>query len=132
MSYLDKNGNYYEGDKQYGDIDVPKRPSAEHEYVNGEWVLPQSSIDDIKQKMIARVQLHLDTDAKLLGYDNILSACSYAAGTTSNKYKTEGISFLNWRSNVWDHCYQVLADVQAQLIPIPTEAELIQGLPVRV
>jgi hypothetical protein len=30
MSYISsKDGSYYEGDKQSGDIDVPQRPSSE-------------------------------------------------------------------------------------------------------
>jgi hypothetical protein len=73
-----------------------------------------------------KVQAYMDKEAQKLGYDTLISACSYAAGTTANKYKTEGLSFLNWRSNVWDYCY-----AQAALPTLPTEAELFAGLPVR-
>jgi len=40
MAYISSiDGSYYEGDKQYGDIDVPKRPSPNHIWQGGEWVL---------------------------------------------------------------------------------------------
>lgn len=39
MGYIDQQGNYHEGDKQLGDIEVPKRPSLEHTWQNGEWVI---------------------------------------------------------------------------------------------
>lgn len=90
------------------------------------------TIEEITKSLTYKVQQHLDKEAQKLGYDNIISACSYAAGTTTNKYKTDGISFLNWRSNVWDYCYALLVQVQAGTVPIPTQEELIQGLPVRV
>ncbi len=87
---------------------------------------------EIIKALTDKVQTHMDKEAQKLGYDNLISACSYAAGTTANKYKTEGLSFLNWRSNVWDYCFTLMTDVQAGTIPMPTEAELIAWLPARV
>lgn len=78
------------------------------------------------------VQKYLDTTAQAKGYDNIVSACSYASGSVTNPYQVEGLSFLDWRAAVWAHCYTVMTSVQAGTATMPTEAELIAGLPVRV
>lgn len=76
------------------------------------------------------VQAHLDAAARAKGYDNIVSACSYAAA--SNAFQAEGIACLKWRAAVWQRCYQVLADVQAGTRTIPTSADLIAELPALV
>lgn len=39
MGYLDRSGEYYEGDKQFGDMDYPDRPSPMHRPEAGGWVL---------------------------------------------------------------------------------------------
>lgn len=76
------------------------------------------------------VQNHLDTGAKTLGYDGVLSACSYV--TSSNlKFSTEAQSFVLWRDSVWSYCYQELAMVQQGIRPLPTVAEIIYELPLR-
>lgn len=75
------------------------------------------------------VQAHLDAAAQALGYDNILSACSYAGYT--NPFQTEGQSFVSWRGAVWDYCYAQLAAVQAGTRTQPTVDELIAELPAR-
>jgi hypothetical protein len=76
------------------------------------------------------VQEHLDSVAQAAGYDNIVSACSYAG--YANSFQAEAISFLEWRSACWDHAIQVLADVQNRTRTMPTVAELIAELPVKV
>ena len=74
------------------------------------------------------VQQYLDSKAHEKGYDNILSACSYAA--VENQFQAEGIAFLKWRSDVWAYLYQVYADVQNGA-PEPTLETLIAGMPER-
>jgi hypothetical protein len=76
------------------------------------------------------VQNHMDEQAKLKGYDSILSACSYAAAP--NQFQVESKSFLTWRAACWAYCYQVQANVIAGTQPMPTALELIAGLPARV
>lgn len=75
------------------------------------------------------VQAHLDAAAQALGYDNILSACSYAG--YANPFQAEGQSFVAWRGAVWDYCYAQLAAVQAGSRTQPTVDELIAELPAR-
>jgi hypothetical protein len=78
----------------------------------------------------AAVQAHLDQQAQAKGYDNIVSACSYAA--TPNAFQAESISFLNWRAACWSYCYTLEAEVQAGTAQIPTPDALIAALPARV
>jgi hypothetical protein len=75
------------------------------------------------------VQAHLDAGAQAAGYDNVLSACSYAG--YANPFQVEGQSFTAWRGTVWEYCYTQLALVQAGTRTEPTVDELIAELPVR-
>lgn len=84
----------------------------------------------VTHKLTQAVQEVLDEEARTRGYDNILSACSYAGFV--NSFQAEGISFANWRSACWEHCYQVLNAVKANTRTAPTKAELIAELPARV
>jgi hypothetical protein len=76
------------------------------------------------------IQQHLDNEAQLKGYDNITNACSYAGAP--NPFQAEAQSFITWRGNVWAYCYGELAKVQAGTRPMPTIAQIISELPVRV
>jgi len=73
------------------------------------------------------VQKHLDAIAKSYGYDNVMSACSYAAYT--NPYQIEGQSFIAWRGAVWQYAYAQLQLVQTGQRLEPTINELIAELP---
>lgn len=81
-------------------------------------------------QLVVAVQKMLDAAAREKGYDNIVSACSYAGAP--NDFQTEGASFLAWRSAVWTCCYAELAKVQAGTRPLPTIAEIMAELPARV
>lgn len=88
---------------------------------------PLTTEQIVKQYQDA-VQVMLDAKAREKGYDSVLSACSYAA--IANIFQAESQAFIIWRSNVWAHGYQVLADVQNGVIPMPTLEEFLAGLPV--
>jgi hypothetical protein len=85
----------------------------------------------VKLQFTDAVQVHLDAGAKALGYDGILSACSYAT-STNLPFSVEGKSCLDWRDAVWLYCYTELAKVEAGTRPLPTVEEIISELPVRV
>lgn len=78
------------------------------------------------------VQKHLDDAAKLLGYDGILSVCTYATSSVS-KFRTEALSYISWRDNVWSYCNTALASVHAgtRLPPIDATSFILE-LPIRV
>lgn len=88
-----------------------------------------AAMTKIVKEFTDAVQLYLDSVAQTRNYSNIISACSYAAGTHP-KYSAEGKACLKWRENVWDACYQILNDVQTGNRPMPTIEQVISELPV--
>lgn len=36
--FVDVQGNYHEGDKQLGDVEVPQRPAPNYKWENDEWI----------------------------------------------------------------------------------------------
>jgi hypothetical protein len=78
------------------------------------------------------IQAELDRQAQAQGYDNIVSACSYAAQASGEPFQAEGAAFLSWRSAVWMHAYDVLQQVQAGTQPMPTPAEAVTQMPALV
>lgn len=85
-------------------------------------------IDDIKRELKEAVQAHMDATVRVRNYDSIMSCCTYQSSTDPT-FAAEGSAALLWRDAVWRHSYQVLADYEAGLRPIPTADELIAELP---
>lgn len=74
------------------------------------------------------VQAILDDKAKEKGYDNIVSACSYAG--YDNEFRQEGELFGKWRARVWSWGFKMLADIQAGKREIPkTFKEAVADMP---
>lgn len=84
--------------------------------------------EQIKKVLTNAVQAYMDTVAQTRGYDNIHTACSYV-NSTDEIFATEGAACLAWRDSVWRKCYDILAEVQAGIRPIPTVDDLIAELP---
>lgn len=80
------------------------------------------------EELTDAVQRFLDNTAQTRHYDDILSACTYAT-SLHPPFSAEGQACVEWRDNVWLHCYQVLYQVQNGLRAIPTSDELIAELP---
>lgn len=76
----------------------------------------------------ARVQKLLDDTAWLYGYDNLISAITYAEEPAVPTFQVEGQAFRAWRSLVWAKCREVLAAYQAGG-PAPTQDQLLEELP---
>ena len=96
----------------------------------------QSQIQEAQFKSVQlsftdAVQAHLDEGAKALGYDGILSACSYAT-STNLPFSVEGKSCLDWRDAVWLYCYAELDKVKKGTRTLPTIEQIISELPVRI
>lgn len=107
---------------------------------NGEGVLPtveaipQAELDAMqeiqdKAEIVQAVQDHMDASAQALGYDSVASAVTYADEPSVTKFQDEGQAYRAWRSQVWNHCYGILADYEAGNIAKPTPQEVIDGLP---
>jgi hypothetical protein len=84
---------------------------------------------DLIAANIAAIQARLDSEARSRGYDNILSACTYAMQPSGAPFQAEGAAFLAWRSDVWAQAYATLADVQAGQVAMPTPADAVAAMP---
>jgi hypothetical protein len=115
---------------------IPNAPGNRDWQEYQEWLAEGNTSDpadqpteqDIINQLTTAVQGHLDATARAKGYDNLLSAISYA-GSSHAVFGPEGIAARNWRDAVWDYCHQVLADCQAGTRTQPTAEELVVELP---
>jgi len=90
---------------------------------------PEPTLDEIKTRLSAAVQRHLDAAAIAMGYDSIFTAVTYADEPAVAKFQTEGQQLRVWRSRVWAACYDVMDDVVAGNRTAPTADELLAELP---
>lgn len=81
-------------------------------------------------KMNNAIQTHLDNEAKAAGYDNMISACSYAA--FPNAFQLEAQSFLVWRAEVWTYVEAQQQEVILGNRTVPTIVAMEAELPTRV
>jgi len=80
------------------------------------------------QAITNAISQHLDKQAQVLRYDNMMSARSYAGYV--NPFQAEATKLADWASDCWVKAGQIEADVQAGTIPMPTVDEAIAMLPV--
>ena len=90
-----------------------------------------NQLEVVKKRKSKVIQDWLDTKARERGYDSILSAVSYSTDTLGPFY-AESLVYSRWRSDCWAAGYQILANVEVGLIPLPSDAELILMLPALV
>lgn len=98
--------------------------------VIAEYVAPAKTPEQIIEGFKAAIQSTLDEAARAKGYDDIVSACSYAG--YENVFQAEAIAFGVWRANVWAYGYQELAKVAEGTRPVPTVPEILAELPALV
>lgn len=98
---------------------------------NYEWYWQQGEQEQT-EKLTAQftkaVQKWMDTKAQERGYDNIISACTYAY-SSDPIFAKEGAAAKEWRDKVWRHCYDVVAQVVSGGRSIPSTSELLAELP---
>lgn len=80
----------------------------------------------IREQIVADVQTRLDTFAQSKGYDNIVSACSYAT-SQHPKYGPEGRYCVTAREQTWDALFAIESDVIAGNRPMPQNYDEIAG-----
>lgn len=109
--------------------------SAGQRIVAGEDGLPELAdplpltIEQRIASATAAVQIHLDSQARLLGYEDIKSAVSYADEPMVAKFQQEGRALRAWRSLVWAHYYSVLDAFKASGNQAFSVDDMIAGLP---
>lgn len=92
------------------------------------YVKPMPTADEIRQMLINGVQIHMDEIAQEKGYDGILSACSYINSGVA-KFDEEGEKARQWRSLVWQKCFEVLENYDEYSIGQLELETLISELP---
>lgn len=98
---------------------------------NFSWYWQQAEREQTEQltaQFTKAVQKWMDSKAQERGYDNIISACTYA-GSTDEKFAAEGKAAKEWRDKVWRYCYDVVAQVVSGGRDVPTISELLAELP---
>lgn len=95
--------------------------------------LPEPTAEEQQEILIERfrsaIQSWMDSEAQKLGYDNVLSACSYI-NTGNARFDAEGEGFRQWRSAVWAEGYKLIDEVIAGQREVPDDpADVIALLP---
>ena len=103
--------------------DHPRRIRMIEEYENR-----FSTPEGVQREVTLRVQSILDTFARSKGYDNIVSAASYAASTVP-QFAAEAARAVLMRDSMWAACYAIMAAVVAGTRTLPTVDVIMSELP---
>jgi len=79
---------------------------------------PPISLEALQNVIVTEVQARLDAFARTRGYDDIMSACTYAADPVE-RFAAEGQRAIELRGQTWAKLYQMLDEVQAGTRAIP-------------
>lgn len=77
---------------------------------------PPLTLEALQITFKARVDEIMNKEARARGYDDIVSAVSYAG--YENAFQKEALAFGKWRSNVWSWGYSLLNQIQNSEINI--------------
>jgi hypothetical protein len=112
--------------------DLVEMPEEEATEIRAMWAAnapKQPTPDELIRAAIAAVQKALDDKAREYGYDNIVSACSYAVDPVNQTFKDEGLAFLCWRSKSWSRLIELENRIRSGQIPVPSVEEVVALMP---
>jgi len=81
-----------------------------------------------QDQYMAKAQSVMDAQAQSLGYDSIFTGISYI-GDPFKRFNDEAVALRAYRSNVWQHSNNLMAQVLAGEVSQPTLKEYEEGLP---
>lgn len=90
---------------------------------------PQKAFAIASKALATMLQKHMEEHAQADGYDNLLSACSYAAQPVGSPFQAKGAAYVAWRSAVWMKSFEIEEQVKTGQRPMPTEAEALALMP---
>lgn len=80
---------------------------------------PEQVAAQLQDEVVHATQQRLDDFARTRNYDGILSLCTYATSGVA-KFAAEGQYGVTIRDATWATLYQILAEVQSGIRPIPS------------
>ena len=95
------------------------------------WIQVPLTETEIIDQCNALLNEKLDTFAKERGYDNVLSACSYATSTVP-KFQLEGQTCVRLRDECWNCLFSIISDVRDGIREMPTWEQIETELPALV
>ena len=106
---------------------IPNDHIKDDTYISSYKVVDKT-LDELTLLFKEKTQELLDAKAREKGYDDILSACSYAG--YENDFKAEGEAFGVWRAKVWKYGYALLEAISKGEKELPKSfKELIKDMP---
>jgi hypothetical protein len=100
------------------------------------WIVVPADPDEVAELITSTfeqaIQAHLNAAAVNNGYDDIMTAISYAEEPAVPRFQNDGKAFRAWRSLVWAYAYEQLAEVKAGARAQPTIEEFLGELPALV
>lgn len=132
MRYFKQNDEIYAYDDEQVKAGLAKGLQEITETQANKILNPPLSEAEAKAKLIEDfkkvVQDILDTKARSKGYDDIVSACSYAG--YDNEFRVEGEAFGIWRAKCWRWGYDLLAKYKdTSTKKIPSIEEMLKSMP---
>lgn len=94
-----------------------------------QWEVSNLSVNVVFSRFNRIISETLDQFAKTRGYENFLTLVSYAS-SPNPKFDAEGKYGIQIRSDMWTKLYEIQAEVEAGIRPMPnTVEEVMQELP---
>lgn len=90
-------------------------------------VAPILAPEQLEAAFSSEIELWLDATAQSAGFNNCVSAISYATSGI-DLWKRQGVAFATWRDAVWQSAFTLLASVQAGTTPCPATADALIAL----